>query len=380
MMKVLPGRARGIRLLAKGSVMSTKSIHCHSIVLIFFSICFAAAPLLAGGPVVAYDPKAGGVRLVKRADLVGETAGPLLVRATGAKAVAEAHGNLTGVLFQATARPSATLASLPIGLSYTERGECDALLRVSLGDRTAVSDSPAWIWAVAAKFAQHEATGAVTLNDQPQTAAEQRFARRWRHDHRDDERLVWARYHPVLEDSLVGFFLVTADAMLGDAQNIRTLPNGLANFEQSSGVSLAIDDAKSRRAASTLDELIRLESQPGDCVMLNDVDEAFVFTIADGKLQISGSPRYHYSRQTQASRFQEVERLNEIFRENQHIYAETNPRVYQTVADFAGLVAFFNYVEARDRSRLAAFVDSLEPVFDRIPNIETPIAVPLAGR
>ena len=225
----------------------------------------------------------------------------------------------------------------------------------------------------------HEATAAITMTDNPPTTIEKRFRQRWLATSTSAERLLWVRYHPAVDDTLIGFFLFTADAMLADAQNMRTITNGLRDFEQYSDYPLTIEPAKIARAARMLDGLITLESNPGDIAMLNDVDEDFVFAIDDGTLRIGGHLNYHFARKT-ASGFKEVRKLTEIFRKNRNMVFESNPLVHTVVADFAKLVAFFNYVDRVDPEELAEFVRRLKPVLDRIPTTSTPIGVVLRTR
>ncbi len=114
--------------------------------------------------------------------------------------------------------------------------------------------------------------------------------------------------------------------------------------------------------------------------MLNDVNEAFVFRFENAELRIRGNPSYHFARQTGPSDFTEVHELTDIFRKNRHLMLEVNPLVYTAVADFARLVAFFNYIDRTDPEELDEFVHRLKPVLDRIPTTDTPIAVALRTR
>jgi hypothetical protein len=339
-----------------------------------------ASSILAAGPLISFDPDASDVRLIRQADVGGDVDKQFIITAKGAQAVSEVYGNVSGVLFQAAARPDAALQSLPIDLSYALKGEYNAVLRVTIGDRAVTSRAPAWIWAVAAQFADHEATAAITIRDTPPTTIEKRFRQRWLATSTSTERLLWVRYHPAVDDTLIGFLLFTADAMLANAQSTRTITAGLRDFQQYSDYQVAMDPAKSRRAARMLDGLITLESRPGDIAMLNDVDEAFVFTIDNRNLRIGGRPNYHFARKTTSNGFREVGKLTEIFRKNRNLVSEVNPLVYTAAADFAKLVAFFNYVDQVDPDELDEFVRRLKPVLERIPTTGTPIGLVLRTR
>lgn len=356
------------------------SRNCQIYLTTGFVIVGTATAGLSAGPVISYDPKAGGVDLVQKGEVEGKLNSQFVVEARGADAVAKFYGTVAGVLLQATARPDASLKSLPIKLSYRLKGDHEAVLRVSFGKQQANSEALAWVWAVAARFAKHNATGAVTLIDRPQSRTEQRFARRWHALNGRGKRLLWARYHPAVDDTLMGFFLLAADAVVGDPEQMRMLPNGLKGFERYSGYPQTFDRVKSARAARTLDSLISLKAKSGDCAMLNDVDETFVFAITSGRLQISGLPNYRFARKTQAGVYVEIDALTEIVRKNRRLLRDVNPLLNKTIADFAQLVAFFNYVGKTNPVELAAFVNKLKPVFDRIPTIQTPIALPLPAR
>jgi len=347
-------------------------------VLMLCVVACCCGDLLAQ-PVIEFDPRLGGMELVEKDEIGGPFNSHVVIRAIGSEEVARNHGNLTGVLFQATAQPVSAQTSAPVKLSYAMRGQHNAALHVSIGKDQGVCEAPAWIWVIAAKFAKHRATGAVTLVDDPQTPAEKRFHRRWRTRHGADQRLVWARYHPVLDDTLMGFFLLTADALAGDAQHARTLPLGLINFEKHAGYPVALDPRRSRQAASDLDEIIRLRSQPGDCAMLNDVDSAVAFHVAGGKLQITGDIHYHFARRNAAGAYRETQ-LTAICRENASLVTQANPLVHQVATEFARLVAFFRYVDQTAPEQMDAFLATLKAVEEQLPSMKTPIAAPLYVR
>ncbi len=351
--------------------------HCRTYAVWILFSGSLSAPLLAQ-PEVRYDSQQGGVKLIQKLDIGGRVKSTFVVTAKGARDVTRAHGSASGVLFQATARPDDSLRSLPVRLSYELKGEYDAVLHVTIGDHKLTSDAPAWVWAVAARFANHEATAAITMTDNPETPAEKIYERRWRTS--NTGRLVWVRYHPEVDDMLVGFFLAASDAIAGDAKNIRTITDGLSNFKQLGSYSLEFDHAKSRQAARTLDGIISLKAKPGDYVMLNDVSEQFVFSAANGKLGISGSPRYHFGRKDSRGEFYEIESLTEICRKNHHLFVKSNPLIYKIVGDFNKHVAFFNYIRETERQQIDTLIARLQPVLDRIPKMTTPIAMPLSVR
>ncbi len=356
------------------------SRYTYPLFMILLGILSLTAVPVTAGPVISFDPQAGGVRLVRKGDVGDEVSSRFVVKAKGPVAVSKVYGTIVGVLLQATARPGDKLKSLPIELSYRLQGDHNAVLCATIGKHKVVSDVPAWVWAVAARFADHGATGAVTLLDRPRTRAERSFERRWHGKHGFDERLLWARYHPAVDSTLMGFFLLAADATVGDPEHMRSITEGLQDFDKYSGYTLSVDGQRSSQAARTLDTLISLKAQPGDRAMLNDVDETYAFTIAKGKLQTSGVPNYRFSRETRAGEFTEISELTRVCRQNRHLFVEINPLVYTVVGDFAQLVAFFNYIDETDPDELDAFVDELQPVFDRIPTIETHIALPLPAR
>ena len=341
-------------------------------------VAFLTAKVLAG-PTISYDPRMGVVRLVQKNDIGGTVTSQFHEKARGAQAVSQAYATTTGVLFQATAQASRPIKSSPIELAYRLNGNHDATLVATIGKNRVTSEVPAWVWAVAARFADHDCTGAVTLLDQPNSAVEKNFERRWRRENGSRGRLLWVRYHPAVDDTLIGFFLLTADAMLADPESIRTMTDGLVEFEQYSGYSMTVDRSKSRRAAYALNAIIDLKSRPGDHAMLNDVDAAFRFEAVNGRLHIDGVPSYHFAREVQHGVFRDADHLNAVVANNRQLFFDVNPMVNKTVTDFAKLVAFFNYVNETDPHELDEFVESLKPVFDRIPTLSTPIAVPLSN-
>ena len=78
--------------------------------------------------------------------------------------------------------------------------------------------------------------------------------------------------------------------------------------------------------------------------------------------------------------FKEINELTVNCRKNRKLFAEVNPIVYKTIDDFSKLVAFFNYIDETEPDELDAFVKTLKPVLDRIPTLETPIAMPYRVR
>ena len=63
------------------------------------------------------------------------------------------------------------------------------------------------------------------MSDNPPTLTEKMFRQRWIANSNSAERLLWVRYHPTLDDTLIGFFLLSSDAMLANAQRMRTITN-----------------------------------------------------------------------------------------------------------------------------------------------------------
>jgi len=338
------------------------------------------AASLGAGPVVSFDPDTSPVRLFHSADVGDGVSKQFVIAAKGAEAVVRVYGNVTGVLFQATAQPNDAIRSLPIDLAYTLKGDHDAVLRATVGNDDITSDAPAWIWAVAARFADHDATAAITMTDKPPTVAEMQFRQRWLANADPSERLLWVRYHPAVDDTLIGFFLFAADAMLANAHHMRNVTKGLRDLQRYSAYPTNLRPTESRRAARMLDGIIAMESQPGDCVMLNDVNEAFVFMTNNNQLRIAGRPNYHFSRRNASGEFTDLRKLTDIIDKNRQIVADVNPLIGATVADFAQHVAFFNHIQETNPDEFDAFIRSLPPVFACIPATETPIAVAIPAR
>ncbi len=341
-----------------------------------FAVCLALAARgdVFAGPVVTYDPETGRVALVRKSEIDGPVKSRFEVAARGAEEVSNVTAVVTGVLFQAEARPATSLESKPIRLSYALRGKDDASLIVKCGDQPLASDAPAWVWAVAARFAVHPATAAVTMRNAPETAGEKLFHEHWKRKHGEQYRLTWARYHPELDDTLIGFHLIVADAMMANAEQYCEVVSGLDGEHSASSSGEA---PRRLRSARTLAALVRLESKPADCSMLNDVESDFVFSGDDSKLQIEGAANYQFSRLGRSGRFEPLKGLSVALRTNRHLQQESNPALYRAVDEFSRLVAFFHYVERVDPAGMKAFAASLEPVLERIPTIETPIGLPV---
>ncbi|HIF31171.1 MAG TPA: hypothetical protein EYQ75_05800 [Planctomycetaceae bacterium] len=358
--------------------MITSRAKCQTLATLF-AVSFLSTVVFAG-PVISYDPQTSAVRLVEKNEVGSKVTSQFRVKAKGTQEVSQAYGSVAGVLFQATAQPSRPIKNGSIELAYRLDGNHDAILVATIGQNEVTSEVPAWVWAVAARFANHDCTGAVTLLDRPQSVSEKIFERRWRVENGTRGRLLWVRYHPAVDDTLIGFFLLTADAMLADPEKLRTMTDGLVDFDKYSGYSMMTRDGKRKsQAAYALNAIIKLKSRPGDYAMLNDLDSGFRFEAVNGKLNVSGVPSYHFAREVQGGIFRAAHQLNVASAENRHLFHDINPLVNKTVADFSRLVAFFNYVAETDPEELDAFVQSLGPVFDRIPTLETPIAVPLAN-
>lgn len=347
---------------------------------LFLIVVRAGFTARAARPVVKYNPREGGVRLVEKSEVPGNVPSRFSVKAEGETEVLRAYATVAGVLFQATAKPHESVATQPIRLSYRLNGKADAVLSVKIGKRTVVSESPAWVWAVAAKFANHKATAAVTMLDKPPSPAADRFERRWHANSRVRRRLVWARYHPAVDDTVMGFFLLAADALVGDPQSMRNLALGLPALPGENGSARTIDRASSRSAARSLDAFIELKAKSGDTAMLNDLDSKFVFNIAAGRLRLTGAPTYRFARKDRGGTYRDVKSLSTLFRRNRRLLRRANPRLDATIIDFSRHVAFFNHVKRSHPSKFRAFVASLPPVMNRLPTMKTPIAVPLPLR
>jgi len=342
--------------------------------LLAVGLAWAAPGDAVAGPRVNYDPERGGVALVRKSEIDGPVKSQFEVAARGGEEVSNVTAVVAGVLFQAEARPAANLESKPIRLSYALRGKDDASLIVKCGEQQFASDTPAWVWAVAARFAVHPATAAVTMRNAPETAGEKLFHEHWKRKHGEQYRLTWARYHPELDDTLIGFHLIVADAMMADAEQYCEVIQGLDGDYSTSSPGEA---PRRLRSARTLAALVRLESKPADCSMLNDVASDFVFSAAEGKLQIQGAANYQFARLALSGKYEPLKGLSDALRTNRHLQHQSNPALYRAVDDFSRLVAFFNHVERIDPAGMQKFAGSLEPVLERIPAIDTPIGLPV---
>jgi hypothetical protein len=340
--------------------------------------CGMSTTTLGGNP-VTYDPVKGGVPVLQRAD--GGPTQPFIVEAKGRDEVEGVLAIVTGVLFQASAVPDPALNSPSIdGLSYKLKGLDDAVLCVTIDGNEVTSDVPAWIWAVAAKFADQEGTAAVTLDNAPSTGAVYFPTQRWRKSDGVDRRLLWVRCHPAIDDTLMSFFLIAGDAMMTDSEFVRSMTEGLQGIDLPANSQTSRDQTKGPRAAQILDTLIRSEAQPDDCVMLNDVDETYVFSVVKGRLQLSGHPNYHFSRKTSGGKYQEVSGLTGLCARNRGLLYEINPQVYHTLDDFSRMAAFFTYIDDTNPQQLDEFVAGLQPVLDRLPEFSTPAAIAVPAR
>lgn len=345
--------------------------------LLAVGLALAARGDAVAGPQVTYDPERGGVALVRKSEIDGPVKSQFEIAARGTEEVSNVTAVVTGVLFQAEARPAAGLDAKPIRLSYALRGKDDASLIVKYGDQQLASDAPAWVWAVAARFAVHPATAAVTLRNAPETAGEKLFYEHWKRKYGEQLRLTWARYHPELDDTLIGFHLIVADAMMADAEQYCQVVNGLDGDHSTSSPGEA---PRRLRSARTLAALVRLESKPADCSMLNDVASNVIFSAADGTLQIEGAAHYQFARLARSGKYEPLKELSDALRKNRHLQQESSPALYRAVDEFSRLVAFFNYVERIDPTDMQAFAASLNPVLERIPTIDTPIGLPMKLR
>ena len=303
--------------------------------------------------------------LISKAD-IGRTSRVLKVSAVGATQVTRVYSTVGGVLFQATAQPDDSLRGRSIRLTSVPEGRSDAKLHVTIGEKEGVSSAPAWVWVKAAQFARSDWTAAGSLYSDPVTADEKRFkARR--------SPKYWIGYHPVVDDSLIGFLLFTADGMFVDDNPdfLRRVTTAIPGLHDQLGYGVTFNETQSRDAARQFRSFLR--PIQWETYMLNDVDSTYKIEIADGALVITGRPRYHFGT-TAGGRFNEITRIRQFFDLNEGRLSQINPIVYKAVFEFARHVAFFNYVEKQDQAAFAAFVDGLDDLAGRIPSIDTPAA------
>ncbi len=349
-------------------------------IMVLFTVAVSAAPH-AVAQQIRYDAARSNVPLVFADDVSGDVRSTFSFRARGEEEVSRAFANASGVLFQGVASAPRGVNAAKWRLNVERDSERAARLILLADQEKYSSPSPAWVWVVAAKFAAHRATGAITMVDDPETPGEKQFARRWNSQSANrGGRLMWARYHPAIHNQLVGFFLFAADGMLADPVRVRTITDGVVGLEQNCCFTLSFDRTRSRRAAGAVAEMIALEAEPGDFAMLNDLHAKQTIQLTSQVLRLTGEPTYQFARRNARRQFEPIGPLNRFVKSNRGTVRDVNPAVAAVVRDFCRHVAFFNLVQRQAPDEFARFNASLDKIESRLPRLESPVALPLSAQ
>lgn len=346
---------------------------------IYAVVILVAVPgALLAGPKISFRTKGAGIGLVSKAEIGHTATSNLRITAIGPAAVSQVYADVGGVLFQGIAQPDNNVTGDAIDLSYSLKGDHDAVLRVRIGEREATSDVPAWVWVVAARFADSKYTAAITLLGKPETDDEVRY------DNKKEKPVYWIRYHPAVDDTLIGFFLFSADSMFvnADIDLMRGITQDLAGLEGLVGYDVQFNEASSAKAAETIMKQIHHGGRPGGVLrwwwwttyMLNDVETDYKFRAKGGRLEIQGNPTYHFGMVGDNKVFIENRYITEYFAGHPDTVQQLNPLVYEAVYDFGRMVSFFRYVKKANPHEFREFMTEIDPVLNRIPEIDTPAA------
>lgn len=364
---------------------------------------------------------ASGYGFIKKSSIGVTNRATLRVSAIGASSVARVFIRVGGVLFQGTASPEKTLLNKDISLSFKENGRT-TILNINIGNESAVSNTPAWIWVPAAKFANSLNTAALSLYGKPETNDELKY-------HMENKPRFWVDYHPILDDTLIGMMIFAVDGMFVDVkpERLRNFTQSLSdrkkyfgdvplfNNNKSFAASVKIkkilnkkdllaekyeklssyiekkilifeelkDMKKKMKLALVLKSKIeQLEKIKKDydkvkwsTYMMNDVNSKFVFNISNGILNIDGVPNYHFGivDKTTEDFTESKEVTNELIK-NRGLFFDLNPFIYASVDRFAKLVAFFNYVELKNPKHWKKFMMRVNNENFSLPIIDTPAA------
>jgi hypothetical protein len=396
----------------KSHIVNKLSIVTFTFILFLFSICHATTPSI--------QIQGAGYGFVKKSSIGVTNRATLRVAARGAASVSRVFVKVGGVLFQAVAKPDKAITNSHVDLSFEKTSQNSATLYVDIGKEHGVSHSPAWIWVLAAKFANSTDTAALSLYGKPDTPDEIQY-------HKEHNVRFWVEYHPVLDDTLIGMMVFAVDGMFVDVEpdRLRGLTQSFSNhkvifgdvprFNESKSslasaaikkiltrqrslasqyeeLSLSVDtriaefestknkERKLKLAISLKSDIDKLDSIRADyekskwtTYMMNDVDADFEFRIVNGVLIIDGVPNYHFGIAKGEDFTEATEITNELIR-NRVLFSDLNPFIYNSVDTFSKLVAFFNYVETTYPDEWKVFMAEVEGENFSLPFIDTPAA------
>lgn len=233
---------------------------------IFLFLCLAAATLQA-------DWSLGPVTMTR----VSATP-PLLRSATRASfATTSFLENVGGVAFIETAAPGPSTAGRSVRLRYDAAQPDGQRLGVTIGGETYRPAIPDWQLVPIAKLAASDNNALFSLFGENGT-----------------EDVYDARFHPALNNTLLGMRLLQADMMWMLGEHVAELPRRGGTLVLGAGERLP-HRAPALRAAAMLGMLMQDDFQSW---VLTDRGENIRFETVAGRLVISGDPYYYFWRYT----------------------------------------------------------------------------------
>lgn len=191
-----------------------------------------------------------------------------------------------------------------------------------------------------------------------------------------------ARYHPALEETLLGLRMLQADLLPLDLSAARDLPklDGQTVFGPGESRRLPATIQRAIRAASAIELRLKASDPYPDSWILTDVGSAVaVMTRLEAGL-IVAEPKIHYhfwtcisrERCEQTGKVDVLGDLNEVLTETP--WQDLNPLVWDAAENLSGYSAVFRTLKSEFPQEWNSFLESLPSVTS--PVIETPNVIP----
>lgn len=278
-----------------------------------------------------------------------------------------------GVLFRTCASLSPDYDKSQISLSFSEQNNESRRLLISFSDKSGKSQTfspemPVWVWGTAAKFADSKYTALITRYWKATNEEEVLFEE---NEMENGNTVEWIGYHEVIEDSIVGVFLLMADYINQPVFLMNFMSDDLVSRLKTDNYFIEALPIQQENAFQKLHEKLSPGPNEWDTYMLNDVEASFIFQPDKNKFTINGFPCYQFGSRSQNG-FTENRELTNYFRKNRSVVTDLNPSTYRVVDDFARMSSFFRSVKRNNPMEYRRFLNSLEKIYDEIPTANTP--------
>lgn len=266
-------------------------------------------------------------------------------------------GEIGGVAFRGVAVPVGNAVGAPISLSYVSSKPDGQRLELQIGGSTVATDIPDWLLLPTAAFAASPYNAAMTLS-----GGSRQGENRW----------LQARYHPAVEDNLLGLRLLHVDRLWIDPLGIWNVPTSRSGRPiLGNGESAEIDTAAALISAREVLRL-KLKFRPNQSYygVLRDSARTVTFASVNGRLMMTGNP-YYYFWYPSGSSVVPLAEMTDSLGKQAALFQSLSPHAFAAAREMMRYSALFRYIRMRNPEAWTRFLQQTSGVA-AVPRVKTP--------